>query len=359
MSRARLKVVALCDSAGLLTPGSGRLLSLQGASMMKFPKFTFLISILGSASIFVLASGAPQAAKPAQTARVPEQQLIAVLDRAFKRKFLDTRRVRKEPDGSYYRWVTTGDAVLKPTIAQPLETLRKACTAAGGTLELAISGGRETNVLSTTILVLGQQRAELSRAEMWSLFAPGSQYASVTAARGFGPVFAASPFAERATSSADVDPPFGLFACKTGTGNYVWAAAVLPLTVPREFNEATGQSETSPYDVAIKVTPVTTSWIRGHNTRLAAEKIADDRITREVERQRKAEIAEEARLRQFRADLQVGSRTNCGTVIAVRNPLVQVQLPPYVSAPNGDREFWVRRDELTDSSPPTGCRYGE
>ncbi len=117
-------------------------------------------------------------------------------------------------------------------------------------------------------------------------------------------------------------------------------------------------------------TPTSCSWLNAvegffaklTNARLAAEKIAADRAAREVERQRTAEIAranaEEIRLRPFRAALHVGSKTNCGTVIAVRSPLVQVQLPPYVTAPSGAREFWVRRDELTDAGPPTGCRFG-
>ena len=329
---------------------------------MTFRSLVFLAAVVGSVCASAGASGAPQAPQAEADTTAPEQQLIAALDRAFRRKLLDTRRVRKEPDGSYYRWVTTGDAVLKPTIAQPLETLRTVCASAGGTLELLISGGREANVVARTTLEVGQERMELSRADMWSLFAPGSQYAGETAAHGFSPVFAVSPFAERAARNAEADPPFGLFACRVGKSGQAWGAAVLPLAVPREFNEATGRIETSPYDVAVKVVPVTASWIRGHNARLAAEKSIADRMAREVERQRTAEIArasaEEIRLRPFRAALQVGSKTNCGTVIAVRNPLVQVQLPPYVAAPSGAREFWVRRDELTDAGPPTGCRFG-
>jgi hypothetical protein len=308
------------------------------------------------------ASASPQVAAHAATASAQEQELIAALDRAFKRKLLDTRRIRKDPDGSYYRWVHTGDAILKPTIAQPLETLRTVCSSAEGKLELLISGGRATNSQLKTILAIGQERLELSRADMWSFFAVGSEYAGVTAARGFGPVFAASPFAERATRGADADPPFGLFACRTGAGHHVWAAAVLPLAKARDLNATTGQIEISPSDIAIRVTPITTSWIRDHKARLAAEKIAADRVAREVEARRTTEIArakaEEVRLRPFRAALTIGSKTNCGTVIAVRNPLVQVQLPPYITAPNGAREFWIRRDELTDAEPPAGCRFG-
>ena len=36
----------------------------------------------------------------------------------------------------------------------------------------------------------------------------------------------------------------------------------------------------------------------------------------------------------------------------------QVQLPPFITGPSGAREFWVRRDEVTDAEAPTGCRYG-
>jgi len=301
---------------------------------------------------FVSASAAHQDTKFVTSISAQEQQLVAALDRAFKPKLLDTRRVEKMPDGSYRRWVSTGDAIGQPTISIPLKTVRTFCGSVGGTLELYISGGRETNSRSRISLEIGQDRMDLSRAEMWSIFGPRSEYANITATEGFKAVFALSPFAERSARSAEADPPFGLFGCKVAQTENIWAVAILPLTSARKVD---GQYV---YEYSVTVVPITASWIRGHNMRLAAA----ENMEIELERERAADIAhavaEEERLRPFRAGLQVGSQTNCGMVITVRSPLIQVQLPPFITSPSGAREFWVRRDEVTDARAPTGCRYG-
>jgi hypothetical protein len=275
-----------------------------------------------------------------------ERILIQALDKAFRPGFLETRGLRKATDGTYFRLVTTGDAILKPSFGVPLQTLRTACISSGNTLELRISAGKAIGDLAHTSLDIGTEHLTVDRDEMWTWFSIGSRYAHETARNGFAPLFATSYFAERATRSAEADPPFGLFACKTGNGRTVWAAAILPVSGP------------SDYDLGIKVTPVTAAWIRGHYERAAEA----DRAARERERQRLAGIAhaqaEQVRLRPFRTGLNIGSRTNCGIVIAVRNPLVQVQLPPHIPGPSGIREFWVRRDILTDAQAPDGCNFG-
>jgi len=121
---------------------------------------------------FVSAAAAHQDTKFVTSISAQEQQLVAALDRAFKPKLLDTRRVEKMPDGSYRRWVSAGDAIAQPTISNPLKTVRTVCGSVGGTLELHISGGRETNNRSRILLEIGQDRMDLSRAEMWSIFGP-------------------------------------------------------------------------------------------------------------------------------------------------------------------------------------------
>lgn len=269
-----------------------------------------------------------------------DQDLIRSLDQAFKPRFLDTTNPRRLPDGSYSKVVTTGDAVVKPSIDFPLKALRTACSASGYNLRLQISAGRPIGGVVAAQVMIGEEHFQLNRDTLWTWFGGLSDdISSTTAERGFAPLFAGSPFAERATRDADADPPFGLFTCESGNGAMLWAAVVMPMqTVAR-------------YDFEARVTPITRAWIRSyHEGRAAADRAAREREA--------ARIAEERRLKPFRDALAIGSRTNCGMVIDVRGPLVQVQLPPSIGGVDGQREFWARRDELTDASPPTGCSFG-
>jgi hypothetical protein len=286
-----------------------------------------------------------------------EKQLIAALDRAFRPGILDTRNVRKAADGTYFRSVSTGDAFKKSSVSKPLATLRSVCSDSGGALDLKISAGREAGEPGKA-LEIGTSRLSLGRGEMWETFSVGAStdVASSTARHGFAPLFAASPFADRATRDAEADPPFGLFACTNGASRIIWAVAIMPLGGV-QYNGASYA-----YDVPIKVTPITSAWVRTREASIAAAKVISERARRDSEtawvRDKAQMQAEEIRLRPFRAALKVGSRTNCGLVIAVRNPLVQVQLPPNISRRDGTREFWVERDQLTDAPPPDGCRFG-
>jgi hypothetical protein len=304
-----------------------------------------VLAILGATSFTGLNSNIAYA----DEFSVNEQNLVAALDRAFRPGIMDTNGKRKNADGTYSRSVTTGDAIARSTIAAPLETLKAACTASGGKLDLRLSAGRVTGDQAVA-LEIGGEHLSLNRAELWSWFTITSHYADTTAQLGFAPLFSTSPFANRATSAADAEPPFGLFACRSSQGPALWAAAIMPVGGP------------TAYDLAVKVTPVTSSWIRTHNAEVESARLAADRAVRETDERQAAAIAhgraEEARLRPFRAALKIGSRTNCGIVIAVRNPLLQVQLPPNVLGPGGTREFWVPRDQLTDDYPPNGCRFG-
>jgi len=284
-------------------------------------------------------------------AQAGDQDLVTALDKAFKPRFLDTTNPRKLPDGSYSKLVTTGDAVVKPSIDFPLKALRTACSAPGYTLRLQLSAGRPINGIVEGQVAIGEERLELDRNKMWTQFGGLSDNISrAMAARGFAPLFAGSPFAERATRDADADPPFGLFACESGNGATLWAAVIMP------------RQAVVGYDLEARVTPITHAWIRRHDEDIAAARAASDRAAREREAARIAALAhardEERRLKPFREALAVGSRTNCGMVIDVRGPLVQVQLPPHTRGAGDQREFWARRDELTDASPPERCSFG-
>jgi hypothetical protein len=304
--------------------------------------------------VFLACVAAPATAEELSS---DEKQLIAALDRAFRPGILDTRNVRKAADGTYVRSVSTGDAIMKPSVGKPLATLRSVCSETGGALDLKISAGREAGETSTA-LEIGTSRLSLGRSEMWEFFSPGaaSNLKNATAKHGFAPLFAASPFADRATRDAEADPPFGLFACTKSKDHTVWAAAIMPLSGVQNYGAQYA------YDLPVMVTPITVAWVRRREESFAAAMAIAERAKRDREagwaREAARMQAEEERLRPFRAALKVGSRTNCGLVIAVRNPLVQVQLPPHISRQDGTREFWVERNQLTDATPPDGCRFG-
>jgi hypothetical protein len=70
------------------------------------------------------------------------------------------------------------------------------------------------------------------------------------------------------------------------------------------------------------------------------------------------ERAEEiARTEAFRKEIAVGSETNCGTVIQLRGPMVEIAVPAYRNTPNGQPTFWSKRDRLYPVGPAL-CSYG-
>ncbi len=57
-------------------------------------------------------------------------------------------------------------------------------------------------------------------------------------------------------------------------------------------------------------------------------------------------VAEQRTQEAFRRDLAVGMETNCGTVIQIRGPMVEIAVPPIRVAPNGQSTFWSKRAAL-------------
>ena len=59
----------------------------------------------------------------------------------------------------------------------------------------------------------------------------------------------------------------------------------------------------------------------------------------------------------FRQAMEVGTETNCGTVIQVRGPMVEVAVPPMRTTPTGQSTFWSRKMVLFPPGP-TVCTFG-
>ena len=68
-------------------------------------------------------------------------------------------------------------------------------------------------------------------------------------------------------------------------------------------------------------------------------------------------VAEQRTQEAFRHDLVVGTETNCGIVIQIRGPMVEIAVPPVRLPPNGQSTFWSKRDilALPGIAP---CTYG-
>jgi len=69
------------------------------------------------------------------------------------------------------------------------------------------------------------------------------------------------------------------------------------------------------------------------------------------------DAAEQRANEAFRRDLAVGTETNCGTVIQLRGPMVEIAVPPVRLTPNGQSTFWSRRTVLARPGRAP-CTYG-
>lgn len=59
----------------------------------------------------------------------------------------------------------------------------------------------------------------------------------------------------------------------------------------------------------------------------------------------------------FRQTLAIGTETNCGTVIQIRGPIVEIAVPPVRLTPNGQSTFWSKRTVLARPGLAP-CTYG-
>lgn len=66
---------------------------------------------------------------------------------------------------------------------------------------------------------------------------------------------------------------------------------------------------------------------------------------------------EDKQTAEMRANLQIGTETNCGTVIEIRPPLAQIAVPPIMKTPNGQATFWSRIDRLIPAGISV-CTFG-
>ncbi len=69
------------------------------------------------------------------------------------------------------------------------------------------------------------------------------------------------------------------------------------------------------------------------------------------------DAAEQRTDEAFQRDLVIGTETNCGTVIQIRGPMVEIAVPPVRLTPNGQSTFWSKRTVLARPGI-VPCTYG-
>lgn len=69
------------------------------------------------------------------------------------------------------------------------------------------------------------------------------------------------------------------------------------------------------------------------------------------------DAAEQKANEAFRQTLAIGAETNCGTVIQIRGPMVEIAVPPVRLTPNGQSTFWSKRTVLARPGIAP-CTYG-
>lgn len=112
----------------------------------------------------------------------------------------------------------------------------------------------------------------------------------------------------------------------------------------------------------LKILPVTHEFLAAKRQgTIAAQQHEEDWKRRQAEKQQEAEafaMADKQRLAPWPKALTIGSQTNCGLVINDRGAVLEIQLPSGSTGPTGERQFWVKREELADYPFPQGCAYG-
>ena len=157
----------------------------------------------------------------------------------------------------------------------------------------------------------------------------------------------------------------GLFSCQDANAKPLWHVAMLPTRFGNmEALQGVGRRENAWFMLSIR--PVTATTI--------ASTIAEEQAAKDKERaaitasakdwEREKAIREEqhakraALLAEFRKQLAVGTRTNCGRVLGFNGPLVEVQVPSHIQLRNGATRMFVERDRIEpDDAEAWSCKW--
>jgi hypothetical protein len=163
----------------------------------------------------------------------------------------------------------------------------------------------------------------------------------------------------------DTNGYLGLFSCQDAKAKPLWHVAILPT----RFGNMQALEDLRRRDNAwfmLSIRPVTAAEIA---KTLAEKQAAEDKeratqLAINEQSNREAAIREDqgakraALLASFRKSLAVGTKTNCGRVLAFNGPLVEVQVPTHIKLRNGATRVFVEREKLEpDDAEAWNCKW--
>jgi hypothetical protein len=163
----------------------------------------------------------------------------------------------------------------------------------------------------------------------------------------------------------DAKTYLGLFSCQDASAKPLWHVGILPT----RFGNIDALKDVSRRESAwfmLSIRSVTAATIA--NT-IAEQQAAEDKERAAVaassvdQESKQAALAaagakRAALLVEFRKQLAIGTRTNCGRVLAFNGPLVEVQVPSHIQLRNGATRVFVEREKIEpDDAEAWGCKW--
>jgi hypothetical protein len=306
----------------------------------------FVSNILVGAACFIAAIGASASAQAEPTAA--EAELIAFLDKETKPGILTFGKHGRTADGNY-----VVSAVFHRELRMPLNKLDKFCEAKGGTIKLLVGAAAIfPNFAGSADLAFSNEVFTVDQSDLFEWSGQPRSASAEPALNGFEAVFDRRLVASRTktVAEANANPPLGLFGCFDANNGRKWTASIMA-----------GRYGGDGW-LYLNILPITHEFLAAkRQAAIAVKQNEEDWKMRQAEKQQEAEAfakTEKQRLAPWRRALAIGSQTNCGLVINDRGTVLEIQLPSGVTGPTGERQFWVKREELADYPFPQGCTYG-
>ncbi|MFD1767086.1 hypothetical protein ACFSAG_09540 [Sphingorhabdus buctiana] len=266
----------------------------------------------------------------------------------------------QQTDGSY--WTSAYfNALNVATAGWPQRTLSKYCAKAKGTLVQSYAVRVFDNGIGSGPITLADPNGDTELAvDRWMI--ERWRYGAWQSEQKSGP----REWDLRSPAGLiDAKGFLGLFSCHDESGKSLWHVAILPTRFGNmQALQEVGRSANAWFMLSIR--PVTATEI----AKTAAEKQAVEEKERAAQLaindqwKREAAVREEqgakraALLVSFRKSLTVGTKTNCGRVLAFNGPLVEVQVPSHVQLRNSATRVFVERDKLEpDDAEAWNCKW--
>ena len=157
----------------------------------------------------------------------------------------------------------------------------------------------------------------------------------------------------------------GLFSCQDANAKPLWHVAILPTRFGNiEALQDVGRKDNAWFMLSIR--PVTAATISGtiaeeqaaKNTERALLAASAKDWEREKAVREDQHVKRAAVLSEFRKQLTIGTRTNCGRLLGFNGPLIEVQVPSHIQLRNGATRMFVERDKIEpDDAEAWGCKW--